>query len=154
MSVTIVSTEHLHVLVWAGLQRQRPAGDLHWTYGNPSWRSTLTPERATLIGQMLLDENVASYNHAYAHHNDPYTAAPYTYQRPIHQNWSTAELLNALHAYRYNACDRPEWATSEAAAFVDALQQRLISRIPGYTDGPWCIGPESRPAATRARAGA
>ena len=118
----------------------------------PSWRGILTPERATLTGQMLLDENVASYNHAYAHHNDPYTAAPYTYQRPIHQSWSTAELLNALHAYRYNACERPEWATSEAAAFVDALQQRLISRIPGYTSGPWCIGPESLPAAAQARA--
>lgn len=38
MSVTIVTTEHLHVLVWAGLQRQRPAGDLHWTYGNPPFR--------------------------------------------------------------------------------------------------------------------
>ena len=118
----------------------------------PSWRGILTPERATLTGQMLLDENVASYNHAYAHHNDPYTAAPYTYQRPTHQSWSTAELLNALHAYRYNACERPEWATSEAAAFVDALQQRLISRIPGYTGGPWCIGPESLPAAAQARA--
>lgn len=151
MSVTIVTTEHLHVLIWTGLQRQRPAGDLHWTYGNPSWRGILTSERATLTGQMLLDENVASYNHAYPD-STPYAAAPYTYQRPVHQSWSTPELLNALHAYRYNACERPEWATTEAAAFVDALQQRLISRIPGYREGPWCIGPESVPAASRARA--
>lgn len=77
----------------------------------PSWRGILTPERATLTGQMLLDENVASYNHAYPD-STPYAAAPYTYQRPVHQSWSTPELLSALHAYRYNACERPEWATT------------------------------------------
>ena len=38
MSASTVHPEHINVLIWAGLQRQRPSGDLHWYYGNPSFR--------------------------------------------------------------------------------------------------------------------
>jgi hypothetical protein len=61
------------------------------------------------------------------------------------------ELLNAVHCYEYQACEHPGWETSEAHAFCKALERRLISKLPGYNDGPWAISRTSIPAAVRKR---
>lgn len=154
MSASSVHPEHINVLIWAGLLRKHPNGALHWTYSNPSRVGVLSTETATATGQMLLDAVATSLNHAYPDRPDPFTADTYTYRRPLHTSWTTPELLSALHGYRYQAVEARDWAASEAAAFVDALENRLIRSIPGYSSGPWCIGPESTPAAAKARAGA
>ncbi len=62
-----------------------------------------------------------------------------------------AELLNALDAYTYQACERPDWQRSQAKAFCDALRDRLISELPGYHDGPWTITPRSVPTSVQRR---
>ncbi|WP_084253603.1 hypothetical protein [Mycobacterium avium] len=142
MTAFVVHPEHINVLIWAGLQRAVGAGPLSWYYGNPSWRGVLEPDTATDVGQMLLAENVASVNHYSTEQQDKVN---YTYRTPIQTAWTTPELLNALHCYRYQASDRPDWKTSQACAFVDALESRLIRRLPGYTEGPWGIGPDSVP---------
>ncbi len=151
MSASTVHPEHINVLIWAGLQRQRPSGDLHWYYGNPTHVGVLTTDTASQTGQMLLDAVATSLNDAYPDRPEPFTADTYTYRRPVHISWTPPELLSALHGYRYQASEAGNWPTSEAAAFVDALQLRLIRRIPGYSAGPWCVGPESQPAAVKAR---
>ena len=148
MASFVVHPEHINVLIWAGLHRVVGAGPLAWYYGNPDWRGVLEDDTATEVGQMLLDENVASANHYNTEQQDRVT---YTYRRPIQQAWTTAELLNALHCYRYQASDRPDWKTSQACAFVEALEARLIRRLPGYLEGPWGIGPETLPISTANR---
>jgi hypothetical protein len=55
-------------------------------------------------------------------------------------------LLNALHCYQHQACAHPGWDSSGARAFCQAVQQRLIRRLPGYLDGPWAITTASIPA--------
>jgi hypothetical protein len=47
------------------------------------------------------------------------------------------------------ACKHPGWDASQAHAFCQALQQRSIHRLPGYTGGPWAITNTSAPAAQR-----
>jgi hypothetical protein len=152
MSATIVDHEHIHVLIWAAAKPIAPPNpQLRWIWDNPTRINQIEPDGSNRdeIGQMLLDENAASVNDLY---NDTAAAGDYHYQRPQHTQWSTAELLNALHAYTYQACEHPGWQRSQAKAFCDELRDRLISTLPAYNDGPWTITHASIPAiVTRTR---
>ena len=147
MSAFIVHPEHINVLLWAGLQHVGHSGPLRWAFANPTEIQELHPANASHVGQMLLEENIASVNHLYNESRD--VSADYTYRHPLQSGWSIPELLNALHCYQHQACEHPCWASSQAHAFCDALQQRLIHRLPGYTDGPWAISTTSIPAPHR-----
>ena len=146
MSAFVVHPEHINVLLWAGLKDPR-LGALRWEHMRPTHSTELQPETATEIGQILLDENVKSVNHSYG--TEMYTPKLYTYRPPLQRGWTNVELLNALHCYQYQASEHPDWESSQAYAFCQALERRLIRRLPGYSDGPWAIGPESLPAAAR-----
>jgi hypothetical protein len=146
MSAFVVHPEHINVLLWAGLKDPR-LGALRWDHGHPTNSTDLQPESATSIGQMLLTENVKSVNHADG--ADLSAPVAYTYRPPQERGWSNVELLNALHCYQYQACEHPQWNSSEAHAFCRALERRLIHRLPGYTDGPWAITRSSVPANAR-----
>ena len=147
MSAFIIHPEHINVLIWAGLHHLRCGAPLHWVFGNPTDLAELTPENPTSVGRMLLEENTASVNHLYNEHHAP--NLPYTYRHPRHTSWSIPELLNALHCYQHQACEHPGWDSSGARAFCQAVQQRLIRRLPGYLDGPWAITTASIPGAGR-----
>ncbi|PQM45269.1 hypothetical protein C1Y40_04593 [Mycobacterium talmoniae] len=145
MSAFVVHPEHLHVLLWTSQQHSH-RGPLRWCFGNPSDVVELQPENVDEVGQMLLDANIDSVDYLY---NETGRRDTYHYRRPQHTGWSIPELLNVLHCYVHQACERPQWSTSQAKAFCDALQQRLISQLPGYSDGPWGIDDSSKPAALR-----
>ena len=59
MSAFIVHPEHINVLIWAGLRHLRGGAPLGWVFGNPTDVAELTPENATSVGRMLLEENTA-----------------------------------------------------------------------------------------------
>lgn len=152
MSAVIVNHEHIHVLIWAAAKPIAPPNwQMRWLYDNPTRVNQLEPDGSNHdeIGQILLDENADSVNHLYSH---TAAAGDYHYQRPQHTEWSIAELLNALDAYTYQACERPDWKRSQAKAFCDALRDRLISELPGYHAGPWTITRHSVPASVKRRA--
>lgn len=152
MSACTVHHEHIHVLLWAAARPVPDCGRLHWYYGNPTrWNQMDGPATADTrddIGQMLLDENAASVNYLY---NRTDCVGAYTYRPPQHTDWSSPELLNALRGYQYQSCEHPGWAHSQAKAFCDALQQRLVYTLPGFAGGPWLITPSSAPAAATRR---
>ena len=150
MSADTVDHEHIHVLLWAAAKPVPPNGPMHWFYDNPTRCGQIHPDGSNRdeIGQMLLDENAASVEHLYRRDQ---SAARYTYRRPQHTEWTVAELLNAIRGYQYQSCEHPRWDRSQAKAFCDALQQRLIATLPGYTDGPWLITPSSEPAGIQSR---
>ncbi|HVV88935.1 MAG TPA: hypothetical protein VHB53_00440 [Solirubrobacterales bacterium] len=50
---------------------------------------------------------------------------------------SPVETLKLCACYRYQSSDAKAWASSEAAAFVDALEHCAIAALPGYDDAPW-----------------
>ena len=146
MSAFIVHTEHIHTLVAAGLDADR--WPLRWYYDNPTRIGELTPATATEVGQMLLDANIGSVDYRYSERNP---RIDYVYRRPRVTGWSIGELLNALHCYEYQACEAPDWKTSQAHEFCRALERALIQQIPGYSVGPWAIDETSSPAVTTLR---
>jgi hypothetical protein len=150
MSASTVDHEHIHVLLWAAAKPVPPNGPMHWYYHNPTRCNQIDPDHHNLdqIGQMLLDENALSTNYLYGRGG---SAQTYTYQRPQHTEWTVAELLNAIRGYQYQTCEHPGWERSQAKAFCDTLQQRLIATLPGYTDGPWLITASSLPASVEHR---
>ena len=152
MSASTVHHEHIHVLLWVAAQPVPQCGPLAWYYDNPiRWNRLDGPgaeSSRAAVGQMLLDENAASVNYRYDIDD---AAAVYVYRQPRHTDWSLPELLNALRGYEYQSCEHPGWDASQAKAFCDALQQRLVCMLPGYNDGPWLITPGSVPATASRR---
>lgn len=143
MSAFVVHPEHINVLIWAGLQDPR-LGALRWQTARLA--EELQPENASEVGQMLLDANVAAVDSIYERTSH---ASTYQYRPPRQRGWTGVELLNALHCYRYQSDEHPDWEGSQAQAFVDALESRIVHRLPGYTSGPWAITPHSIPAAAK-----
>ena len=76
MSAFIVHPEHINVLLWAGLQHVGHSGPLRWAFANPTEIQELHPANASHVGQMLLEENIASVNHLYNESRD--VSADYT----------------------------------------------------------------------------
>lgn len=106
-------------------------------------RRTLTRETADETGEMLITENVASVRYRYddAGEDLPGPTNHYWmrgYEYTHHNRRLTAvEGLAALNGYEYQACERPDWETSEAHAFCEALRSALIHWLPGYHAAPW-----------------
>lgn len=139
MSAYVVSRRHIDVLV--SLALHGPSGvpvspDGAWH--PPDSRS---PDD---LGALLIAANVGSV--AYRYPSDAldelpgpverYYLEPYTYARPDVRP-SPVEGLAALDCYVYQSCERPDWQTSEACRLVDRLRERLIHRLPGYSEAPW-----------------
>jgi hypothetical protein len=95
---------------------------------------------------MLLQQNIASV--AYRYPQDAPSSLPgpiptpvpmwYRFTRP-RRSYSPVEILSALHCYEYQSCENPEWESSEAFQFCEALRDRMIRSLPGYDDAPWEI---------------
>jgi hypothetical protein len=93
---------------------------------------------------MLLAENFRSVNHRYAEEGEP--AGMYEYREPKVGpiGYNPVQVLKAIHCLEYQSCEHPEWETSEARAFLKALEARTIRKIPGYDAAEW--GPPPDPA--------
>lgn len=147
MSVFLVSSEHINVMIYAGIASIDP---MVWvTDDEPSPTNgvsrygtrELNRSTATVVGQMLIDANAASVNARYSEENS-YT---YEYESPKYVSWSLVEVLAAIDCFEYQACEVEDYYNTEAPAFCRALRNNLISRLSGYEEAPWGIEPESTP---------
>jgi len=119
-----------------------------WIHSNARWFHNgwheLTTENANEVGQMLLDENIRSVMCRYedstitdlpgridAEYLIPFVHR-YTRRKP-----KAIEAIKLAQCLDYQSCEHPEWETSEAKAFCDALIQSMIFELPGYDDAPW-----------------
>jgi hypothetical protein len=146
MSAYLVDPEHINVMVYFAMQSA--GGDvMSWRVDDDSEIFGCRAECAHYenrdrIGQMLLDQNAASVNHKY----DEDSAYIYSYQPPKFRDWQPIEIISATQGYEYQACETPEWRDSEAYAFCQALQRKMIRQIAGYDGSPWEITARSMPA--------
>jgi hypothetical protein len=76
----------------------------------------------------------------------------YQYHWPRHQSWSPVEVLKAIRCLDYQSCEHPEWASSEAKSYLDALTMACVVKLPGMDDAPWGIDITKVPAALTAHA--
>jgi hypothetical protein len=96
----------------------------------------LTPKTAGHVGAMLLAENRRSVNHRY---DEEEIEEPYTFDL-LPGRVDPVVVLKAIQCYEYQTCEHPEWESSEAKEFCDALRGRMIHNLPGYDRGPgWPI---------------
>lgn len=186
MSAFIVDKSHIDALIavgWLGPRERTisPGNGWHtlrwWSVANvrglsPAdlhlYRRELDHLTEDRTGAMLVAEVVASVRYRYPDSGDDlpgpithYWTEPYSYTQP--RSVPTAvEALKLLSCYEYQACEHPEWETSEARQFCEALRHACIAVLPGYDAAPWEWTEESaasgglgsypgRPAPPRAR---
>lgn len=142
MSAFVVEKSHLDAMIRAALVHCRPYM-LRWIHGEE--RHDLTSETATRVGQMLLDECLASVRHRYPGETDdtlpgpePYWGDPYRYPIGLLQRCpEPVEALKLLACYEYQSCEHSGWWESEARAFCEAMRRQIIPRLDGYEEAPW-----------------
>jgi len=156
MSAFEVDKTHIDVMVSAALIR-RHGEALRWYYDKqeeiphtqagealPSrheaylaalakTRREVTRDNAGMWGALLVAENRRSVNWRYEEDEieEPYEFTEYA------GNFNPVAILSAIACYEYQACEHPEWKTSEAKAFCDALRMSMIHMLPGYGNAPW-----------------
>lgn len=122
MSAWIVSKAHIDALV-TGLVRSEIAAP-----------TGLTPDQ---LGQTLWEENYTSIR---ARYGDEDSAPPYTHTV---LDLPPVVLLKQVHCYDYQSCEHGGWETSEAHAWITALDELLSRSVrtpsPAYSDAPWGI---------------
>ncbi len=153
MSAFEVNHTHIDVLVSAALKRAPGGTHMYWHHdaGEDAARTLpgetlpedtdglrhalreVTRENAGMWGATLAAENRRGVNHRYDEEEweEPYEFTEYR------GRFDPVRILSALACYEYQACEHPEWKTSEAKGFCDALRSRMIRALPGYGDAPW-----------------
>lgn len=89
------------------------------------------------VGQILLDENIKSFDYRYKEqYKDEYAGMEVFKYRSLPVTFKPAEILGMLDCLEYQSCEHPEWEKSEAYAIIQAIRSEMISEIPGYTWQP------------------
>lgn len=173
MSAYVVNRAHIDLLVGAAL-RSKPAGQPGVTGNLQWWRVdedgdfagwhrlephcteppdddlNLTCVSPSWLGQILINENVASVSYRYPDDNvdagelpgpvDAYYLGPYVY-RDRRITLKTGEVFAMIDSFDYQACEHPGWRKSEAFAFLRALREAYCRRVEGYdvdyATAPW-----------------
>lgn len=136
MSAYIVSNATIDVLVNAAEHGVSDRG-MHW-YHRPTETSyaiggsfNATMRTPGDVGAMLWAENRRSVDYRY---NEEEIEPVYEH-RLLLGSLSPADVLSAITCYRYQSCEHEDWRDSEAAAFCDALEAKMVRRL--TTDCPW-----------------
>lgn len=104
---------------------------------------------ADAIGKTLWLENVRSVTHRYNLDTSPsrdrqdehaeyvdmvvgYKWTPYTGIKP-------GPVAKLASCYDYQSCEHDEWEASIAKDIIVRLNDKLVTFLPGYEDGPWGI---------------
>ena len=105
--------------------------------------------RKAEVAQMLWNENRASINARYPDTiknpeampgpiGEDYIINPKDFRVSI-KHTDPIAILRACDCYAYQACEHVGWTDSEAYAFIQALRDKMIRRLPGYDSAPWEI---------------
>jgi hypothetical protein len=133
MSAWLVSTEHIDVLVTAGIALGLVAED-----------------DATEFGDMLWQENVASLRYRYGDAETFWQLPePGWYQFSPRAVEDLFYVAKQAHCYGYQACEHPGWEQSRSAAFIYALEDEIAAKTgvradqfdtqPAYANSTWGV---------------
>lgn len=156
MSAYIVSKAHIDAMVSAAGEVifQDHASGLTWYHEGERYEVSYGDRiMGTLAGQMLWTANLKSINCRYPDTIDmpsncpgpndfkgPETIEAYVF-KPT-PRLSPVAVLKAVDCYVYQSCEDPEFYSSEAYAFCEALRHKMTRQLPGYDDAPWEIRDE------------
>lgn len=144
MSAFVVNKSHINAIIQAGLNvRYKPFTWYHKQDGELK-QYKLTSSTADEVGQMLIDECVHSVRYRYEDSElsdlpGPINAEylmPFVW-KPFVRMPTPIEAIKAIHCLEYQSCEHPEWNTSNAHDFCQALRNTLEGQIPGWDEAPW-----------------
>jgi len=155
MSAYLCKRNHFVYLVAAAMSPNIGCFTVRWHWGaDYAQRGELRVadfETAADVANMLIRENLASVSFRYAGDKtsdtlpsagdcSAVTAADF---HDFHE-FQAVQVLKAINCLDYQSCEHPGWRTSEARAFLDALQSAAIDALPGYDAAEWGA-PEPKP---------
>jgi len=146
MSAFFVSIHQIDVIVSAAI-------DLG-AYSGPPRIERVTRERGTLVGQMLLRENLKSMIARYPRiegrpEADGYQTTIDAYTHRYYPGVRPSAAAHAVNCYDYQACEDSAYETSQARRFVESMQRELLRKLPGIEQESSGIdSPEDARAAT------
>lgn len=154
MSAFMVEKEHIDLMVWAATAGPGAGREPFYYFHNGEQKLVRRNHaEQTALGRLLVKANADSVGYRYDEPSARNTY-PYEYKSP-RPGWSAAEVLMALDSYEYQACETPDYHTSEAAAVAEAIRRCMCRAVyAGYGNSAWSIGPESMPEAAWEHAGA
>jgi hypothetical protein len=154
-----VDREHVRYLVNAALRLSR-SDTFRWFWNidheTGSYMSCDLPrrdrQRAAAVGQLLWNACIRSVAHRYPHDTVPDLPGPIgesyeysTHHEDPHRVMDPVQVLKTCDCYEYQACESPEYADSEAAAFIQSLRKSAVGRLPGYEEAKWGAPDPQRP---------
>jgi len=136
----------MYLLEAAQARRINRYGPLSWYYQGEWYKldSGSTTEQLR-VANMLWQENIKSVMYRYddcSYDNLPgQTHESYVLdEKDLRMAWDSldpVQVLKACNFYSYQSCEHPEWESSEAKAFIDALKREAVTVIPGYEECEW-----------------
>jgi hypothetical protein len=109
------------------------------------YKAYYTPSQ---LGQMLVDENVASVATRYPDTNpdegdlpgpiDAYYMGPYVYADP-RKDLTPGEVFRAIDCLDYQSCEHDGWRASEAFAFLTSLRKAYCDRVADLEGAAWNV---------------
>jgi hypothetical protein len=147
MSAFIVSDNHITALVNAAYHYARKNGNIFsYHFGNRRYSldrlafdSEQESERmaADELKRVLLTANIRAVNIRYKRSDPlPETCSFRRHNILVPQ---AVEILKALDCYEYQCCEDPDYASTEAAAFIAVLRKHAICALDGYNEAAWSI---------------
>jgi len=101
------------------------------------------------LGKLLWLENVRSVTKRYNLDTSParnrqdehaeYVDAILAYRFKPYTGLKPGPVAKLAACYDYQSCEHAEWATSIAKDIIARLNDKLVTFLPGYEDGPWGI---------------
>lgn len=138
MSAYIVSTDTIDLILSVAQRVARHSSNLYLgDRENPAVLNLQTDTRQ--IGQILMDENYRSVNYRY---NESGAAETYTF-RHVDTDRAGAGIdpailaLGSIKCLRYQSCETPEYAQSDAARILNAIEGFCTSYLMNVHDAPW-----------------
>ena len=153
MSAFLLGKTHIDYLMKAAQAYVHGSTSFSW-YDEKMNYHRFTHEDVNTVGAMLWLENKKSVEHLYGPKSEGMWThfKEYVYEDPEHGgevDW--VQVLSAIACYRYQSCEHPEWLTSDAFHFVQALEKRAIQNLPGYNDAAWEVTAERLAEARKVR---
>lgn len=151
MTVVFVGPDHVDALISIATRWGPGFGEnLSWAAEDPA---STAPEELTYrelrglgrddelmlnsLGAMLLVENARSLEHRFG---DSPEIEPYEFKQ-VEASWldDPEMCFRPIAAYCYYSSEHPDWPSSEAFRFCEALEQTLVISLPRYELGPWVV---------------
>ena len=129
MSVIRLSHKHISALALANF-----SFPINYYYDGETHSIRDNPQH---IGDVLLNENNASYNARYS--SKPQLPPEHVHLTYPETPFSAIEIVRLTKSYMYQACESPTWDNSEAKLIAESILDVAIFSLPGYKDALWTI---------------